>query len=171
MKAEHLDRFILQCPSNSAISQFTVTRSGCSGLLMRYQYTCGSISLRSSATRYSSCQDLDGMYMQYLDRQNVFCSSNEVITGFHVVRTGCSGVQMRYKIICAGVALGPETQKYSGCQDLDGKNAEHLDRQNPTCSSSQFMTKFLVVRTGCSGIQMQYQFSCAAAAPGIRRLH
>lgn len=168
--AEYLDRHSLQCPANSAIQQFTVTGSGCSGNNMRYQYTCGSVSLRASTTRFSSCQELDGQQMQNLDRQSVYCSSNEVITGFQVVRTGCSGKRMRYKITCGAVTLAPKTQRNSGCQEIDHRNAEYLDRQNPTCKRGEFMTNFQVVRTGCTGIYQQYQFYCAAARGATRPL-
>ena len=137
-KAQYLDRHHLSCPANYAIRQFTVTRSGCSGNNMRYQYTCEPVRrIVSYSTRYSSCQLLKNYQMQYLDRQNVHCRANEVITGFYV--QGCGGRNMRYRIRCGAVRLKRLTRKYSGCQLLDRHNAQYLDRQNPKCGASEFI--------------------------------
>jgi len=130
---------------------------------MRYEYTCTTVSLSSTNTQYTSCELLDGYQMQYLDRQDVQCAnSNEAVTGFTVVRTGCSGSYMRYRFTCGVVAtgLGSTSTTYSGCELLDGYDGQYLDRQDPSCGTN-LITAFEVVRTGCSGSNMHYKVSCA----------
>jgi hypothetical protein len=101
-KIQYLDRQSVDCGAKAGIFGFGVT-GGCSNANdRRYKFKCKSITGASGSrsTRHTSCQDADGKQIEYLDRQNVQCKKNEVLSSFKFTRSGCSGIKMRYEFKC-----------------------------------------------------------------------
>jgi hypothetical protein len=117
-----------------------------------------STSVRETET---SCTDMVGKELEFLDRQDVACGGDEALASFTVVGAGCTGNQKRYKMTCAEVPLQPSREEMSGCTDMEGKNLEYLDRQNVMCPPGEAMTSFTVTREGCGEGDMRYKLECA----------
>jgi len=103
--------------------------------------------------------------MQYLDRQNVACGSGEALQYYHLTPSGCEGDDFKYEFRCAtvgGAGLGQETVRHTACAHLDQQKADYLDRQDVDCHNGEVITAFTVVKTGCSGEDMRYEYKCAA---------
>merc|ERR1719446_1005225 len=96
------------------MASFKVVRTGCSGDDMKYEYECATVATTGTATRSTGCNQMHGKELQYLDRHNVQCEAGEVMASFKVVRTGCSGDDMKYEYECATVAAT------AGLPDADG---------------------------------------------------
>jgi len=112
-------------------------------------------------TKRSSCTQMDGKKLQYLDRQSVACGPGQALVSFRVVRSGCSGRNMRYEFKCSNVRLtGTATTKRATCTQMDGENLQYLDRQRVVCGSNQALLSFRLIRTGCSKRHMRYEFKC-----------
>lgn len=115
---EYLDRHAVACGSGQSLAAFGVKRSGCSGNLMRISYECVALasgfSLSSVTTSYTPCNAMDGETLEFLDRHDVSCDSGKVLTSFAVVRTSCSGNQMRFSYGCASVETASPTSTPTG---------------------------------------------------------
>jgi len=146
-KTQYLDRFNVQCPSGYAMRGWHFMYShndSCDKDDRRYQLRCAKFrysgSVLGTATRYTGCNDIDGKGLHYLDRHNVACASNEVMTGFRLIRSGCGGSNLRYQIQCARVrGINASKYKYTTCNDLRDRNCEYLDRHSTDCASDEAM--------------------------------
>ena len=111
-------------------------------------------------TKYTNCQLLRGKRLQYLDRQQLRCSAGYALTDFVV--EACSGNDMRYKYHCTKLDNGNSVYtKQTGCNDLDGRQVEYLDRHSLDCGDD-FLSAMTVTRSGCSGSLMRFQYECTS---------
>merc|ERR1719181_1745338 len=117
-----------------------------------------------ASIHYTSCNAMDGKKLQYLDRQHVKCENGDAIATFKVTRHGCSGNDMRYKYTCAKAQLGDLSTEQTFCNKMDSKKLQYLDRQDVKCGDGKLLAGFKVVRSGCSGKDMRYEFQCGTPA-------
>ena len=55
-----------------------------------------------------------------------------------------------------------KTVKYSGCNDIIGRNTEYLDRHVLECDNQEILQRARLAKFGCDGtINMQYEYTCA----------
>merc|ERR1711871_181907 len=87
----------------------------------------------ATSTEYSGCHLIDNEHDQYLDRQGVDCGRGKVLNFFGMTRHGCSGSNQQYEYKCGAATVQATSTVYSGCNPIDNKNLEYLDRQNVDC--------------------------------------
>merc|ERR1712196_395510 len=87
---QYLDRFNFGCPDRKAISEFYVTRSGCTGEKIRFKYKCCSVitGFKNCETVKTPANEATGKGLQYYDRHNVQCPGNKVIVAIEHKWTG-----------------------------------------------------------------------------------
>jgi hypothetical protein len=116
-------------------------------------------------TRWSGCTKIWGQTIEYLDRQNVGCSSGEALASFRLTTEGCGGDDMQFKIECIAVPglAGNEMRKSSCTPHLPGKSLEALDTQNILCGESEVLTAFSFGSGGCTPMssEMRYTYYCS----------
>jgi hypothetical protein len=186
-KVQYLERQRVKCGSGRAVVGFKMTREGCSGGDQQYKVTCAKLSDdTTTTTKQSSCTQMDGEYLQYLDRQSVKCPDEEALSSFEVTRSGCSGKNMRYKYTCSAehgsdpnepTEPGHEhpeapTEEGSGflngkhedashCQHMRGMPIEFLDREDHACTSEgSVMSGWRVSNQGCGGNDLKLVSTC-----------
>ena len=161
---QYLDRQLAQCGgSGRAMRNLLFGRFGCADSnYLRYRSGCTTSGVASQVeTKYTSCQLLRGKRMQYLDRQQLRCSAGYALTDFVV--EGCSGNDMRYKYHCTKLDSGNSVYtKQTGCNELDGKQVQYLDRHSLDCGND-FLSAMTVTRSGCSGNHMRYRYECTSS--------
>ena len=161
--AEFLDRQLAQCGgSRRAMRNLLFGQFGCvDSNHMRYRSGCTTSGVASQVeTKYTSCQLLRGGRMQFLDRQQLRCSSGYALTDFVV--QGCSGKDMRYKYHCTKLDDAQSVYtKQTRCDELEGRQVESLDRHSLDCGND-FLSAMGVTRSGCSGNLMRYQYECTS---------
>jgi len=166
---QYLDRQGLDCGKGMVMQSFKMTQSGCSGNKQQYEYTCGPASIESTDTVFSGCQAIKDKKLQYLDRQDVSCGAGKAVAGFKLTKDGCSGKNQQYKVKCATLSRATTTTtKKTSCTPMDGEKLQFLDRQSVKCPNEEALSEFQVVRTGCSGKNMRYKYTCSAAEQGLK---
>ena len=78
---------------------------------IRYDYWCSVITdgrMEAATSASSGCNEVNGKPLEYLDRHTAQCGANQVMTGFHLTNSGCSGDNMRYHISCAEYVPRPQ---------------------------------------------------------------
>jgi hypothetical protein len=90
----YLDRHNVDCGQNP-ISSFKLTRP--SDKTIQYQYTCNSKKAKGDCRQANTGWNEESNQSIYLDRHNVKCGNNEVITQFNLVRNGKKKFRYDYK--------------------------------------------------------------------------
>jgi len=167
---QNLDRQKVECVAGEAIISFHLTADGCDGNDMRYEYDCLSIDtfeLESVVDRETSCTQMRGETLEYLNRQNspgVRCSDGEFLLSFQLTGETCNGNDMNYAYSCAAMGPGttqPPRERRTACTPFAGQRVRFLDRQAPTCDSGDVMVSFFVTSDNCQTGYMQYRFLCS----------
>jgi hypothetical protein len=91
----YLDRQNIDC-KNNAIKRFHLVRDGAGKI--KYEVTCSSGDLGSSTNKDTGANDWGGGNSVYLDRHNIECGSDSVLSQFHLSRP--SDNQIRYDYTC-----------------------------------------------------------------------
>lgn len=163
MKMEYLDRLPVKCDADQALLSFRLGKYNCGKDRQQYKFTCGAAKFDKVNTRSTACAVLREKDAQYLDRQNVKCASDEVLTGFKVVRGGCDGKDMRYSYTCGKLPKG-DTSKVdtqTKCTLIKDKGLHFLDRQNVKCPAGKALSAFrLLNKRGCKGGDFSYHIAC-----------
>lgn len=101
---QYMDRQKVQCPGNKGLTSFVMTRHGCAGDHERYRYTCceSATPVKQCRDAYTQCDYMGGRGVEYLDRHNVACNWNEVMTEWGVGTYWCGWGNdiMRVKYRC-----------------------------------------------------------------------
>jgi len=98
---EYLDRQNVSCPAGKALSKFRLI-GGAPGNI-KYEYRCITVPKLSTSceTKTTGANELpaDGNIV-YLDRHNVICPTNKLLTQFGLKRVGTN--QIQYTYTCCG---------------------------------------------------------------------
>lgn len=152
--AVYLDRHNLTCDSNG-IKRFRLVRDGKGKY--RYDYTCSSGGdLGASTSKNTGFNDEGGGNMIYLDRHNIDCGVDGVLSQFKLNRSGQN--QYRYDYSCLA------SKKPLQCRDVTtpgnddgGGNAVYLDRHDISCNDDETVNQFRLVRPTNNTIQYKYK--------------
>ena len=71
----------------------------------------------------------------------------------------------RYEFQCADVYVGRTMTRRSACSEMDGKDLDFLARQHVDCGTNQALLSFKLVRDGCNGKDLRYEFTCGELRP------
>lgn len=100
-----LDRQDVNCGDGNAITTFKMERDS-TGTKMRYRFGCSPVSGAGSCRSVTTpVNDDGGGNTHFLDRHNVICNSNEIMTRF-VLRRPAAG-KINYEYRCCAVASSP----------------------------------------------------------------
>ena len=92
-----LDRHNVDCGQNAFLSQFALDRGG-TGNQIRYSYKCANTDKNLTCRNVSTPANSDGFgNIIYLDRHDVKCNNDEVLSGFHLTRPSTNQIQYNYK--------------------------------------------------------------------------
>jgi len=136
---KYLDRHSLSC-GNDFLNRFKVTSS------LGYSYDClrGSGVSGSVVTRYTSYKRGGTDGINFLDRQNIACSGDELIAGYKMQTRGWRDRDFRYMIRC----IKPHVKSLSCSNRNTAWNTYdslvYLDRHDITCPDNQGLQQFKV---------------------------
>ena len=145
----YLDRHQVWCGQNKMILSMGLVRNR-SHKNYRYKYKCYTTPYPCYQRFVSNPFTYDGRGSAvYLDRQNVQCSNDDLITYFHLNRNPTHN-KVHYTYKCCNI---PDRQKKSYDAstpwNLEGRgNAVYLDRHHVHWKLGYGLTKFQLVRNG-----------------------
>jgi len=141
---------------------------GCNGNDMKFWMDCVKLTYdRQDKVETTGCNDMKNRRLEYLDRHKPTCTGNYIMKGWRVLGNGCSyalsgGQDMRIYSYCEGVkGFSGESTHNTGCNDIDGKQNEYLDRHKVECPAGKVLKSWGMTRSGCSGGNQRIQFTCA----------
>lgn len=170
------DRTPVTCGAKTAVNQFKYVRTntpGSTGIADQgFKYTAQCIgggmlgdNVAKSVEWQDNGSDWSKTALVFLDRQNIACGTDEVITGFTLQNGWNSGTtpalngKIRYNYTCA------KSNKPLTCRDvtttaspLATSNAKDLDKQDVKCASDEAMSQFKLTRPTADTIG--YTFKC-----------
>ena len=156
--AIYLDRHSLDCESNG-ISHFKLYRNPNNLSQYQYGYTCstGGPKLGPSMAKNTGFNDDGGGNVVYLDRHNVDCGSDGVLSQFKLARNLPS--QYRYDYKCLPSTKPLTCRNVSTVGNEDGKgNSVYLDRHDVKCNEDEVLNQFKLYRP--TGNQINYEYKC-----------
>ena len=152
----YLDRHNVDCRKNG-IKRFGLVNDG-RAKNYSYGYVCaekGDLGKKSFVQGTRPDSDGGGNII-YLDRHNVDCGKDNVISQFNM---GRMGNQIKYNYTCK------KSNKPLTCRnvttpanDAGGGNARYLDRHNVECADDEAMSRFKLEHPG--GGKIQYSYTC-----------
>ena len=163
------DRTPVTCGAKTAVNEFKYVRTD-ADKGFKYTAQCiGNASLGDNVAKSVDWQDNGGDWSKtpivFLDRQNIACGTDEVITGFTLQNGWNSGTtpalngKIRYNYTCA------KSAKPLTCRDvtttaspLGTSSAKELDKQDVKCASDEAMSQFKFYRPTADTIG--YTFKC-----------
>jgi hypothetical protein len=150
----YLDRQQIDCKDN-AIKRFHLARDGTGK--MKYEITCSSGDLGLSTNKDTGANDWGGGNSIYLDRHNMDCGSDSVLSQFRLVRPKEN--EIRYDYTCK------KSNKPLTCRDVTtpandwgGGNSIYLDRHDVSCNENEVISKVQLTRP--TGGEISYQYKC-----------
>lgn len=153
--AVYLDRHNVTC-DNEGIQRFRLIRNGQGKY--RIDYTCAANGqLGASSNKDTGFNDEGNGNVIYLDRHNVDCGKDSVLSQFQLTRNGQG--KFRYNYTCKSSKAPINCRDVTTPGNDDGRgNAVYLDRHDLTCADDEVMSRFQLVRPTPNTIQ--YQFKC-----------
>jgi hypothetical protein len=94
----YLDRHNIDC-GKTAISSFNLQRDPYDGTKLQYMYSCNDVDVKANTCRDVStpANDDGGGINIYLDKHNLDCGKDEVMTNFRFIREGATKFKYKYK--------------------------------------------------------------------------
>ena len=155
----YLDRHQVGCGQNEMMVSMGLVRDS-SHKNYRYKYTCCTTPYPCHQRIVNNPFTDDGRGNAiYMDRQNVQCSNDNLITFFHLNRNSAHN-KVRYTYKCCNIP-GRQKKSYDAStpwNDEGGGHAVYLDRHHVHCNSGYGLTKFHLVRNGHG--RYQYRIRC-----------
>lgn len=152
--AVFFDRHDINC-NGQVLNELHLNRADAKSI--QFQYTCSTGGvLGTPLSKNTDWNDEGGGNTVFLDRHNVDCGVNSVISELKLVR---NGYQYQYQYQCI-----PSTQTLNCRQtstpwnDEGGGNSIFLDRHDLKCNSDEAISEFKLVRDGNG--KYQYQYTC-----------
>jgi hypothetical protein len=108
--------------------------------------------------------------VRYLDRHNLKCGANSVLSKIQLRSLGGNKIKYNYKCcsVPAGL-LGSVTSRDSGLNSDGGGDARYLDRHMVKCQPNELMTQVKLGSYG--GGKIRYNYKCASVKFGGCSLH
>jgi len=155
----YLDRQQIDCKDN-AIKRFHLSREYKDNIptgKMKYEITCSSGDLGLSTNKDTGANDWGGGNSIYLDRHNMDCGSDSVLSQFRLVRPKEN--EIRYDYTCK------KSNKPLTCRDVTtpandwgGGNSIYLDRHDVSCNENEVISKVQLTRP--TGGEISYKYKC-----------
>lgn len=171
---EHLDRFPVQCPVGTALEGWRVEKGHCPGAQQKITPRCTrkvQFKKGQSQERATSCEQVDGKKLEFLDRHGVICPAGTVLTSWRLSRQGCSteyrAGSHSHRVIynCSPATVKAETSATAStpCDSVNKQRIDHLDRHAPHCSPGSVLTKWQLTGAGCKRGEQKIEFTCTLA--------
>jgi hypothetical protein len=146
----YLDRHDVDCGAGHGLSQFWLRRQGAT---IRYDYRCidnASISeqCHSKTTPINATGPIKTASMRYLDRHNVQCADDEVISHFRMLRNPSNLDQIYYHYNCCKARLTKCREWETPKQDCGNWTTFYLDRLNVDAEGYEVFTRFVLSGDG-----------------------
>jgi len=140
---------------------------GCGGNQVRFDYDCDAIpnaAIRGgSIQRKTGCNKLRNQDLQYLDRHNVACGTDEVMQDWYIRQDTCGGDDMRIMYNCLPVLSQTCGTFHTGCNAINGKEIIYLDRHQVSCPTHQpYLKRWQLKPDGCSSGNMRIEYDCCS---------
>jgi len=135
---KYLDRHYVDCSTNY-INQFKVSGS------IRYSYHCmNGMHDQRRTTRYTPYKRGGNNKVNYLDRVDVRCNSDEVMNTFGMQTSGWFSRDYRYRYICSKPAVHRLVCSNKETPYNDYDTLVYLDRHNIDCPANEAVQRFKV---------------------------
>ena len=160
-EAMYLDRHNINCGWNKVINNFQLVRDGESKF--HYKYNCSSNDKLEGVMGMSTPENTlgpSGGKVVYLDRHNVNCEGNRLLTQYKLTRG--NNDNFKYDYSCTTVGQPLECRNTETEFSNDGGNygkTRFLDRHNVKCNSDEALKQFKLVRDPL-GTKIKYQYTC-----------
>lgn len=160
----YLDRHGVSCNAN-ALNQLNLKRKGDAqgnpDGNFRYDFTCTSGgALGPSQNKTTPLNDLGNGSAVYLDRHDVKCGDNEVLTGLKLVTNG-GKIQYQYKCAPSSAKLTCRQDNTQFDAEGDGRSV-FLDRHNVKCKPNEALSRLHLARKGDGNFR--YEYTCCSSA-------
>lgn len=151
-----LDRHNVNCDTNG-INELYLKRDG--DKKIRYEYRCSSGGKLQTPTAHTTTLTPDGDgNANFLDRQNVDCGSNNVLTQLGLSR-GADKKTYQYNFKCAPSTNNLTCRQASTPWNDEGAGkSTYLDRHDIKCNSDEAISQLHLVRKGDGNYH--YEYTC-----------
>jgi hypothetical protein len=159
-KSHYLDGHTVDC-ENKPLNRFQF--GTLPGDNAKYTYTCcdntGGSYQQTPIDKETQPNEDGGGNMDYLDKHNVDCGTDSVISKFALNRP--SGNSIKYKYTCLKSVKPLTCRDITTPLNLKGDNAtiEYLDRHNLSCNTDEAIGRFQYIR-GDNGTKIAYSYRC-----------
>merc|ERR1711939_652378 len=132
---------------------------------VRYHTTCHTAGNFAPETEHkTTCGIGVNEDLQYLDRYPVKCPTGSALTFFELQRCEGSSDHQQYHFRCSDIGVKEEHTYKSGCNVAVNHYIHYLDRHNVNCPEGSALTGFRFGTFGCTGQNMQYEYTCGVEA-------
>jgi len=109
----------------------------------------------------STCQDMRGKAIDYLDREAHSCSgTHTVMTQWKVGQEDCTNDALKITAMCRkAFSFGAVSVHHTECHIARGKWLQHLEHHNVACANDKALTSFRF--ESCDGNRFRYKYECA----------
>ncbi len=156
--ATYLNQLNVDCGA-TPVNRFQLSRGPGAGT-WRYSYNCSSGgSLAAPVSSSTNWADSGGGSVIFLDRQDVDCGANGVLTQFQLEKN--ANGQDRYNYSCAKSNNPLQCRQVSTNPDSTGGNSAYfLDRHDVACNPNEAMQQMQLHNIDFS--TMQYNYTCCS---------
>ena len=125
---------------------------------IQFQYKCSSGgSLDTLVLKNTDYNDDGNGNAVYLDRHNIDCGKDSLISGLKLVRDGKGNYQYQYQCAPSKTPLTCR-QLSTPSNDDGGGNSVYLDRHDINCNTDESISQLKLVRNGDHAYQ--YNYTC-----------
>ena len=150
----YLDRHDIDCNGKPLNELHYKTGDG----KIQYEYTCSSGGdLETAILKNTDWNDEGNGNAVFLDRHNIDCGINSVISQLKLVRDNTGKIQYQYKCLPSKHTLICR-QNTTPFNDEGGGNSTYLDRHDIKCNDDEDISQLKLVRNNNGNYQ--YQYTC-----------
>ncbi|GBF93718.1 hypothetical protein Rsub_06821 [Raphidocelis subcapitata] len=128
---------------------------------MSFTYACAGASIRSFSTFRTGAQDWGGGSTVYMDRHNVECGANRVLSDWRLVRPSGNTIAIQYQ--CGNVPRTSNCQLFATpwANKGGGGQVNFFDRHTVQCPGNKKITRWQLQNDNNSNIR--FLFNCCDA--------
>jgi len=159
--AVYVDRHNIDC-GVQGVQRLHYQRNPANQSQFRYDYTCANGgSLGAATPKNTGFNDEGGGNTIYLDRHNIDCGDNSVMSQLKLNRDGAGKFKYDYTCLSSNAPLTCRDVT-TPANDWGGGKSIFLDRHDLKCNDNEAMSQFHLTRPSDNTIQ--YNFKCCKKA-------
>ena len=130
----------------------------CSDISSVFQFNDKDLKTNLSFLRGTDPNDSGGGNTIYLDRHDISCKDNEILTGLQLLKNDEGKIGYLYACVPSNKPL-QSRELSTGMNDYGGGNSIYLDRHDIKCNDDEVLNE-LKLRRSDDGSQLEYKYKC-----------